>query len=177
VREAVAAEPEPRTVADWVQHLPVVIDPLLDAVAAGLVERGVLGEEHGTVLGLVPTTRYPEADPSAERALRGRLRSILVDGTEPDPHDLLLIALVEPAGLLATATGDEERSVRRAARKRGAELAERATTDPAGGAAVAAVSSVASSAAVAAMMGAVVTTTAAHSTTSHTTTSSTPTDG
>jgi hypothetical protein len=164
VREAVAAEAQPRTVGDWVQRLPAALDPMAEAVAARLVADGVLGEEHTTILGLIPTTRFPEADPSAERALRARLHAVLVGGAEPDPHDLLLIALVEPAGLLATATGDEDRAVRRAARKRGAELAERATTDPAGGAAVAAVSSVTSGAALAAMLGAVVATTAAHTT-------------
>ncbi|MCO1660060.1 GOLPH3/VPS74 family protein [Pseudonocardia humida] len=171
VREAVAAEGQPRTVGDWVQRLPIVLDPLVEAVAARLVEDGVLGEEHGTILGLIPTTRFPEVDPTAEQVLRTRLRSVLVQGAEPSPHDLLLIALVEPAGLLATATGEDERAVRRAARKRGAELAERATTDPDGGAAVAAVSSVTSGAALAAMMGAVVATTAAHTSTTTTSTS------
>ncbi len=170
VREAVAAEPEPRTMGDWVQRLPVVLHPLVEAVAARLVADGVLGEEHTTILGLIPTTRFPEVDPTAERVLRGRLRSILVEGVEPTPHDLLLIALVEPAGLLATATGDEERAVRRAARRRAAELAHRATTDPHGGEAVAAVSAVTSGAAVAAMLGAVVATTAAHTTTTSTST-------
>lgn len=178
VHGAVAAEAGARTVGDWVQRLPVVLDPLVEAVAARLVGDGVLGEEHVRILGVIPATRFPEVDPTAERVLRARLHSVLVGGVEPDPHDLLLIALVEPAGLLATATGDEERAVRRAARKRGAELAARAVSEPAaeptGGAAVAAVSAAISSTAVAAMLGAVAASTAAH--TSTTTTGTTPED-
>jgi hypothetical protein len=130
VREAVQAEPEPRTPTEWVQRLHGDITPFLQLVAQRLVETGVLTEERHKILGLIPTTRFPEADPTAERQLRARLRSVLVDGAEPDEHDRLLIALVQPAGLLATATEDDDREVRRAARKRGADLAEQTTHEP-----------------------------------------------
>jgi hypothetical protein len=160
VREVVAQD-EPRTLADWLQRLPVEADPLLEAVAARLIESGVLTEQRGRILGLIPTTRFPEADPTAERELRARLRSVLVDGAEPDQHDLLLIALVQPAGLLAVVTETDERAVRRAARQRAQELAARAGTDSAAEDAVAAVSALSTGAAVAAMMGAVSASTAA----------------
>lgn len=130
VREAVAAEPTPRTLAEWVQRLHNDITPFLEVVAHRLVESGVLNEERHKILGLIPTTRFPEADPRAEQELRARLRSVLVEGAEPDEHDRLLIALVQPAGLLATATEDDDREVRKAARRRGADLAEQTTHEP-----------------------------------------------
>jgi hypothetical protein len=164
VRDAVAAQAEPLTLTEWVQRLPGDLDPFLPAVAARLVDSGVLAEQRTKVLGLFPTTRFPEADPGPERELRARLRSVLVEGAEPTEHDLLLIGLVEPAGLLAVVTQDDERDVRKAARARGAELAERARTGDGSGAAVQAVAAVAQSAAVATMTGSVAATTAATAT-------------
>ncbi len=158
VHAAVAARPD-LTLTDWLHRLPAEVDPFLEAVAGRLVERGVLTERHTTIMGLVPTTRFPAVDPEPERALRARLRSILVDGVEPDPHDQLLIALVEPAGLLTTAVEDDDRAVRREARRRGNELAGRPIAQPGAGAAVDAVTAAGRGTAIAAMMGAVAATT------------------
>ncbi|HZG89225.1 MAG TPA: GPP34 family phosphoprotein, partial [Pseudonocardia sp.] len=138
VRAAVAARPD-LTLTEWLHRLPAEVDPFLEAVAERLVERGVLTEQHTTIMGIFPTTRFPAADPQPERELRARLRSILVEGVEPDPHDQLLIALVEPAGLLSTAVEDDDRAVRRDARRRGAELAGRPAAPAGPGAAVDAV--------------------------------------
>jgi Golgi phosphoprotein 3 (GPP34) len=156
-RAAVAAQEEPLTLTEWVQRLPGDLDPFLEAVAARLVETGVLVERRTKVLGLFPTTRFPEADPGPEQELRARLRSVLVDGAEPDAHDLPLIALVEPAGLLAVAAEDDDRDVRKASRTRAAELAERGRAADGSGAAVQAVAAVGHSA----VLGSVAATTAA----------------
>jgi hypothetical protein len=173
VRDAVAAREEPLTLTEWVQRLPGDLDPFLAAVAGRLVEAGVLAERRTKVLGLFPTTRFPEADPGPERELRARLRSVLVDGAEggraePDGHDLLLIALDEPAGLLAVLTEDDDRDARKAARARAAELAERGRTVEGSGTAVQAVAAVGQSAALATMMGSVAATTAATTVTTST---------
>jgi hypothetical protein len=161
VRDAVAAQEEPLKLADWLQRLPRELDPFVAAVVERLLADGVLTERRTKVLGLFPTTRFPEADPGPERALRARLRSVLVDGAEPTGHDLLLVALVEPAGLLAVVTEDGDRDVRKAAKARAGELAERAKSAESGDATVQAVAKLGQGAAVAAMMGAVAATTAA----------------
>jgi hypothetical protein len=161
VRAAVAARAEPLTLTEWVQRLPGELDPFPEAVAARLVETGVLAERRTKVIGLFPTTRFPEADPGPERALRARLRSVLVDGAEPDAHDLLLIALVEPAGLLAGVTEDDDRDVRKAARTRAAELAGRGRAADGSGAVLQAVAAIGQGAALATMMGGAAATTAA----------------
>lgn len=61
---------EPRPVKDWMHALKK------DAVGearAGLLEKGLVREETRKVLGLFPVRRYPEADGSAEAAVRRRL--------------------------------------------------------------------------------------------------------
>src|SRR5688572_3070560 len=55
-----------RTAKQWVGRLPSELKPLRDRVARGLVARHVLQEEPRKVLGLFPTTRFPEADPAPE---------------------------------------------------------------------------------------------------------------
>jgi hypothetical protein len=63
-----------------------------------LAERGVLSEEHGKVLGLFRTTKYPERDPGVEREIRRRVRDVL-DGAAPDERVSVLVTLVGACGL------------------------------------------------------------------------------
>lgn len=100
---------KPRTAQHWVTRLPTALKPLGNQVGQFLVGRGVLTEQHRKVLGLFPTTRWPEADPAPERELRYRLTSILVNGAEPDHHTALLISLIGPLGLVRGVVGKEER--------------------------------------------------------------------
>jgi hypothetical protein len=64
----------------------------------GLYERlagqGILRSEKGTVLGVFPTSRWPEQDASHERQLRADLADTLVQGIEPAPSTAALIALL-----------------------------------------------------------------------------------
>lgn len=59
-----------------------------------LVAEGVLTHERGKVLGLFPSNSWPEADPSVEREIRGRVRSVLVDGAEPDRRTAALVSML-----------------------------------------------------------------------------------
>lgn len=118
---AIAGADKRRSAESWVSRLPRELKPLRTRLARGLVERGVLAEEHRKLLGLVPTTRFPEADPGPERELRARLREVLVAGREPTEPEALLIGLLEPLELIANVV---ERDERRAARKRAKEVAE-----------------------------------------------------
>jgi hypothetical protein len=110
-----------RKAKQWVDALPKRLKPLKDRVAGGLVERGVLSEERSKRLGLFTTTRYPEADPAAERELRTRMREVLVTGREPSEEEALLAGLLEPLGLVDAVV---DKADRRAARKRAKEIGE-----------------------------------------------------
>lgn len=161
VRAAVGAHGEPRTMEDWIHQLPQEVTPFLGTVAERLLSAGVLAEEHGRILGLFPTTRYPEVDPTPERALRERLRRAVVDGAEPAGHDGLLIALVQPAGLVEGLVADGDREVKHTARRRARDIAEQVTAHPqtAAASAAVAVDAAAAAAAMVAVLAAVTTTT------------------
>jgi len=118
---AIAASEKRRTAKGWVSRLPRHLKPLRTRLARGLVGRGVLAEEHKKLLGLLPATRFPEADPAPERDLRARLRDVLVVGREPTEEEALLVGLLEPLELIGNVV---ERDERRAARKRAKEVAE-----------------------------------------------------
>lgn len=117
----IAGSDKRRTAKGWVSRLPRDLKPLRTRLARGLVERGILAEEHSKLLGLLPTTRFPEADPGPERELRARLREVLVAGREPTEQEALLVGLLEPLDMIGNLV---ERDERRAARKRAKEVAE-----------------------------------------------------
>jgi hypothetical protein len=59
-----------------------------------LVEAGFVREEHRSVLGIFPSTRFPAVRPDHENQLRTQLRAVLVDGQEPDRRAAALISLL-----------------------------------------------------------------------------------
>ncbi|MFB7544900.1 GOLPH3/VPS74 family protein [Streptomyces zaomyceticus] len=83
-------------VTDWLtkDHTKAV-----KATIGSLCERGLVREEQHRVLGLFPVTRYPEADGSAERELRARLRTVLRDGPTHHARTTGLLALIHGAKL------------------------------------------------------------------------------
>jgi hypothetical protein len=59
-----------------------------------LVERGLVRRERSRLLGILPVTTWPPADPRPAEELRGRVAAVLRDGADPDHHTALLISLV-----------------------------------------------------------------------------------
>jgi len=62
-----------RTAKGWVGRLPRELRPLRQRLARGLVQRGILSEEHSKTLGILPTTRFPTIDAAPGLELRDRL--------------------------------------------------------------------------------------------------------
>lgn len=121
VLETVRASEKPQGVEHWLGELPRGFGTLRDQVAQRLVDRGVLTEERTKLLGLTLSRRYPEAAPEPERALRARLRELLVDGAEPTPREAALVALLRPFELVRTVV---EREERKEAERRAEEIAQ-----------------------------------------------------
>jgi golgi phosphoprotein 3 len=92
--DAIGAEPKQRSVQSWLGYLPARITPLDDVVGRGLVDLGIVDEQRAKVLGLFPTTRWPERDPEPERRIRARLRELLLAGGTPTAAELGLVALL-----------------------------------------------------------------------------------
>ncbi|MEV1295992.1 GPP34 family phosphoprotein [Pseudonocardia sp. NPDC049635] len=124
VYDLVAAESKPRHVWHWVNTLPWKHPKPAELVAERLVDDGVLSREEGKVLGLFRTTRLPALDPAPERALRERLRAVLVTGIEPDAHDALLIALLHSTSQVKTALAGADPTERKIGVKRAAAIAK-----------------------------------------------------
>lgn len=90
----IAADPKKRRPDWWVQRLHS--SKLRKRLLSGLAGRGVLGEEQRKILGVFPSTRYPERDPSVEQGIRERVQSVL-SGAEPDERVAVLIAVLHAA--------------------------------------------------------------------------------
>ncbi|MFI6324683.1 GPP34 family phosphoprotein [Nonomuraea sp. NPDC050556] len=63
-----------------------------------LADTGVLSEQRGKVLGIFPTTRWPEADGRVEGEVRERVASAL-GGADPSERTAVLIAVLHAAKL------------------------------------------------------------------------------
>ena len=82
-----------------------------DRVAESLVAQGVLRRQPKKVLGIFPTTRYPEADPEPQQELVERLRAAVVgDGptTDVDERTCLVVAIAAAAEVLPRVLGRKE---------------------------------------------------------------------
>ncbi|MEO3786907.1 GPP34 family phosphoprotein [Actinocorallia sp. B10E7] len=84
-------EEKPRRVQWWVNKLK---SGLRRRLLERLVAQGVLREDHHRVLGFIPVTRHPEANPLPEQELRVRLTAVL-NGASADAHTATLLAIVQ----------------------------------------------------------------------------------
>ncbi|KXX60571.1 GOLPH3/VPS74 family protein [Rhodococcus sp. LB1] len=94
---------------------------LRDELAKRIVDAGWVREERGKVLGIFPTTRWPEVDGSHERALRSELSAALLDGVTPTPRTAALVSLLSAVDAAPKLFPDADR---RAVKKRAREIAE-----------------------------------------------------
>ena len=89
-----------------------------------LVQHQVLREEHGRLLGVFPTRRWPSTDPRSEQALRRRLRDVLVGGARPDPGTAALICVLSSMDQAHKVLADLDKPARQQVKRRAAELAD-----------------------------------------------------
>lgn len=86
--------------------------------------RGLVSVEKERVLGMVPRTRYPEQDGSVQQEVRRRLRTAVLEGSEPDERTVALLAILRAAGLELMVL---DRRERKASKDRLKELASAET--------------------------------------------------
>lgn len=83
------------------------------AVRDRLVEQGVLRADRRRVVGLVPSTRFPPADPAITEAVRERVRALLTDRAAPadaEPREVVLAGLTVPTGAVDVLVARGERT-------------------------------------------------------------------
>lgn len=83
---------------------------LRDRLLQGLADRGVLHPGDRRLLG---APRRRTADPAPEAALRERLRTVLLDGADPGPRDVALLAMAGPWLASRLVPGDRLREAER----------------------------------------------------------------
>ncbi|WP_431897328.1 GOLPH3/VPS74 family protein [Nonomuraea sp. bgisy101] len=92
----IAEDGKERKPAWWVAKIGT--SKLKNRLLTKLADTGVLTQERGKVLGVFPTTRWPEADGSVEAEVRGRVASALA-GADPDARTAVLIAVMHACKL------------------------------------------------------------------------------
>ena len=73
-----------------------------------LVAKGILREENGRHFWVFRTRRYPVIDDREQREVKARLRQLLLTDEIPDPHDVVLICLIEACDLLGLVLSADE---------------------------------------------------------------------
>ncbi|WP_326826693.1 GOLPH3/VPS74 family protein [Streptosporangium sp. NBC_01756] len=102
----IAAESKERKPDWWVYKLHSA--KLRKRLLTRLAEQGVLREEQRKILGIFPSTRYPESDPRVEEEIRERVRSVL-SGAVPDERVAVLVAVLHAAKVDRKAFPDASR--------------------------------------------------------------------
>ncbi|MBL8930652.1 MAG: GPP34 family phosphoprotein [Kineosporiaceae bacterium] len=74
---------------------------LRNSLLEDLVARGVLSQQKGTLLGFIPTTRWPQGHRrDLEDEVLARVRDVLIDEQPPDPRTGALIAILSAVDAL-----------------------------------------------------------------------------
>lgn len=104
-------------------------------VARSLADAGILRIEEKKALGLVPE-KYPIVDPEPERALRERLRTVLLGGTD-SPADATLLCILQGISVAPKVLAEEKGDLKnRELKARIEEISKEATAGLAVGKAV-----------------------------------------
>lgn len=95
---------------------------LREGLLHDLAAQGLLSEEKGKVLGIFPTTSWPQGPRhDVEAELVRRVRDAVVTGLQPDQRTAALIAILHAAGALPKLFPDADKKL---VKRRGEEISE-----------------------------------------------------
>ncbi len=135
-----------RSVSDWVQDFGNGgIRKMQERLERRLVEKGILRDEEGKYLKLIPWHHYPTVDGAPEAETREKLREVLLGGEQPDVRTATVISLARACELL-------DQLFPKAERKRADQRAKEIAKGEVAGAAVSEAVEEAAAATVAAMV-------------------------
>lgn len=98
--QQIAAEPQKRSSAWWIERLGLHSGDLSGRVLARLVEAGILRVEEQQFLWVFSRRAYPPSSGREEREAKARLMSVIFDDALPTPRDTLLVSLADSTGIL-----------------------------------------------------------------------------
>ncbi|MDR3556992.1 MAG: GPP34 family phosphoprotein [Syntrophobacteraceae bacterium] len=97
----------------WLDHFSRQGARIQELVLNRLIEKQILKKENRKILWVFEVRRYPIIDNSEPRAVKTRLRELILSDDIPDPHDAVLISLANGCGLFTEIfTNSELDSVR-----------------------------------------------------------------
>lgn len=73
-----------------------------------LISKGILKKEEHKVLWIIPYDKYPTSNLTPENKVRKRLDDVINEHTAVDPHDLMLLSLIDATDLTKEAFRDKE---------------------------------------------------------------------
>ena len=73
-----------------------------------LINKGILKKEEHKVLWIIPYDKYPTSNLTPENKVRKRLDDVINEHTAVDPHDLMLLSLIDATDLTKEAFRDKE---------------------------------------------------------------------
>jgi Golgi phosphoprotein 3 (GPP34) len=109
----IAAQPERRPSAWWIEHLSRRSPDLLNKILERLVQAGILLTENKRYLWVFSRRAYPANTGREEREAKARLASVIYGEEVPAPRDTLLLGLADASGVLSAIFPPED--VRKAA--------------------------------------------------------------
>ena len=73
-----------------------------------LINKGILKKEEHKILWLIPNEKYPTSDLSPENKVRKRLDDVINENSPVDPHDVMLLSLIDATDLTKEAFRDKD---------------------------------------------------------------------
>lgn len=99
----------PRMPSYWVGRLAGRMPRLKDRLLEQLVAKGILERRERRILWIFPSRSFTLADAAAEQQVRNRIRSVVLDGQEPDQRTAALIGLIRACNLIDELFAPHER--------------------------------------------------------------------
>ena len=129
--QCIVESEEPRDARYWVEYCARDAENVRRHALQRLCDSGILEKEDDRFLWVFQSRRYPIKDGQVEREVRHRVMAILFSDEIPDPHDIVLIGLVDACGIfkLLLSETEHKRVQGRIAQVRQMDLIGRAVTN------------------------------------------------
>ena len=103
-----AARPDLKTVAEWIEEMFLQRDDLEGEALKSLTDRGVLRHEQSKLLWVIDIERFPMVDNKPQQNVKLRMANAILGDDIPDTRDIMLVSIADQCGLLGYVLSDVE---------------------------------------------------------------------